>query len=442
MNTQEAKTERLERLLGERRKGELVLGGVPVSALADQVGTPFYVYSGEALITQARRVHEALGPEIDVYFSLKANPSLGICQLLAREGLGAEVASIGELLLARQAGFPTERTLFAGQGKTDEELCEAARLGLQAVNAESEHELERMACIASRLDKTVRVGLRVNPIAQMKGAQMRMGGGPQQFGIDEEKVPEVLDRYRDHPHLRVVGLHVYAGTQIFDVEALLAHCRHVADLGRNAAERLGRPLEVLDFGGGLGVPYFEGLSEFDLHTFGKGLRELVRECRREPGLASARLVVEPGRYLVAEAGVYVVRVVDVKWSRNKRFVVTDGGMNHHIMATGNFGQVFRRPYPLAALAYTDSPATERCAVVGPRCTPLDVFGQDLALPHVREGDLLGVFYSGAYGYSASSLAFLSHPSPAEVLVWRGHVHVLRGRGRPDQVLEGQRGLDS
>jgi len=440
MSTQRAKIERLTNLLGGEAP-ELLIGHVSISELARQVSTPCYIYNGDLLVNQIRRVRQALGPETALYYSLKANPSLGLCQIIAREGVGAEVASIGELILARESGFPAGATIFAGPGKTDAELELSAKLGIHAVNVESIGELGRLSGAANRLGTTARVGLRINPVAQVKGAQMRMGGGPHQFGIDEEQLAEVVEKSEVYPSLKVVGLHVYAGTQMFDVAALAAHCQHVVDLALRLADLLGRPLEMIDLGGGFGVPYFENSPEFDLQEFSASYREVVRRCKDDPRLAPAQLIIELGRYLVAEAGVYVTRVVDVKCSRGKTFVVTDGGMNHHIMATGNFGQVFRKPYPVALLNRRDGPGEEPVTIVGPCCTPLDVIAQNVPFPIVQVGDLIGIFYSGAYGYSASSLAFLSHPTPPEVLVWQGNTYLLRAPGLAEQVLEGQQGLE-
>jgi diaminopimelate decarboxylase len=348
---------------------------------------------------------------------------------------------MGELVLSRESGFQPQQTIFAGPGKTDAELDLAVSLGVLSVNVESVGEMERLAAVASRAGKPALAALRVNPTLPVPGSRMRMGGGPQQFGIDEEDLPEVVRRFRDHPWLDLAGLHVYAGTQIFDVAGLLEHCRHVVELARTVADLLERPLSVLDFGGGFGVPYFADSPEFDLTSFARGYRSLVQQCQRDPSLAPAQLIIELGRYLVAEAGVYVTRVVDVKMSRGKTFVVTDGGMNHHIIATGNFGQVFRKPYPIAPVEALNAPAEENISIVGPCCTPLDTFARDLPFPKVHEGDLIAVFCSGAYGYSASSLGFLSHPTPAEALVYQDQVYVLRPPGRRDQVLEGQQGLE-
>lgn len=437
---QETRVRKLVELLGGEAAGELAIGGVGVSEMAARFGTPLYVYSGDVILRQVRRLREALGAETSLFYSLKANPSLGVCQLLAQQGLGAEVASIGELLLAQKAGFPADRTIFAGPGKTDEELALATRLGIRAVNVESEGELARLAHAAEAQGKAMGVGLRINPATQVKGAQMRMGGGAQQFGIDEEALEGVLARAAEHRGLDILGPHVYTGTQMFDVDALAEHFHHVVDLALTIADRTGRPVRLIDFGGGFGVPYFDGMQEFDLDRFGMLYRQVVARCRSDQRLATAQLMVELGRYLVAEAGIYVARVVDVKESRGKRFVVADGGMNHHITATGNFGQVFRKAYPVALLNRLEAPTAGAVTIAGPCCTPLDIIAQNIQFPDARVGDLVGIFYSGAYGYSASSLAFLSHPTPAEVLVWQGRVYQLRAAGRPDDVLKGQQGI--
>jgi diaminopimelate decarboxylase len=222
---------------------------------------------------------------------------------------------------------------------------------------------------------------------------------------------------------------------------LLEHCRNILEISLSAADLAGHPLEMIDFGGGFGVPYFEKMTEFDLDTFAAGFRELLAGYRPDPRLSGCRFLFELGRYLVADAGVYVTRAVDVKETRGKTFVVADGGMNHHLTATGNMGQVFRKAYPLLNLTRMKAvPGEEGIAVVGPCCTPLDMFGNNIALAAPEVGDLIGVFYSGAYGYSASNLGFLSHPSPAEVLLWHGESHLLRPGGSPEDVLKGQEAL--
>ena len=440
MLTQTDKAKDLAERFGGELGGEFAPAGIPISRIAGEYGTPFYLYHGEMISERVRRVHESLGTEVS--YSLKANPSLGVCQLIASEReAGAEVASSGELAVARAAGFEPEDIVFAGPGKTDDELRRAVDEGIFAVNVESLNEIDRLPDIAREAGESIGVGLRINPEAQLMGSGMRMGGTVGQFGMDQSELGEAVQKTLGRPELILRGVHVYTATQVFEVEPLLEHCRNILEIALETADLAGHPLEMVDFGGGFGVPYFEKLSEFDLDSFAEGFRELLSSYRPDPRLEGCRFLFELGRYLVADAGVYVTRAVDVKETRGKTFVVTDGGMNHHLTATGNMGQVFRKAYPLLNLTRMEGvPAEEGVAVAGPCCTPLDVFGNNIPLAAPEVGDLVGVFYSGAYGYSASNLGFLSHPSPAEVLLWRGEAHLLRPGGRPEDVLKGQEAL--
>ena len=441
MLTQTDKALDLAERLGGERDGEFAPSGIPVSEIAREYGTPFYLYHGETVVERVRRVRGALGTEVS--YSVKANPSLGVCQLIAREkAAGAEVASSGELAVARAAGFEPEDIVFAGPGKTDDELKRVVQEGIFADNAESLGEIERLAQIAAGMGRKIGVGLRINPAAQLMGSQMRMGGTVGQFGMDQAELEEAVEKTLSHPDLILRGVHVYTATQVFEVEPLLEHCRNIFEIALEAADYAGHPLEMIDFGGGFGVPYFEKMSEFDLERFGEGFRELLSTYRSDPRLEGCRFLFELGRYIVADAGVYVTRAVDVKRTRGKTFVVTDGGMNHHLTATGNMGQVFRKSYPLLNLTRIGGVPEEGIAVAGPCCTPLDMFGSNIPLADPEVGDLIGVFYSGAYGFSASNLGFLSHPAPAEVLLWQGEAHQLRAGGKPEDVLDGQEPLES
>jgi diaminopimelate decarboxylase len=440
MLTQTDKARDLAERFGGEASGEFAPSGIPISRIAREYGTPFYLYHGEMVSERVRRVRDALGTEVS--YSVKANPSLGVCQLIAGAGqAGAEVASSGELALARAAGFEPEDIVFAGPGKTDDELRRVVEEGIFADNVESLGEIDRLARIAGGMGRRIGVGLRINPAAQLMGSGMRMGGTVGQFGIDQAELEEAVRKTLSYPELSLRGIHVYTATQVFEVEPLLEHCRNILEIALEAADHAGQPLEMVDFGGGLGIPYFEKMVEFDLGSFGEGFRELLASYRSDPRLAGCRFLFELGRYLVADAGVYVTRVVDVKQMRGKTFAITDGGMNHHLTATGNMGQVFRKSYPLLNLTRMSGvPGEEGVAVAGPCCTPLDLFGSNIPLADPEIGDLVGVFYSGAYGFSASNLGFLSHPSPAEVLLLNGEVHLLRSGGKPEDVLAGQEAL--
>src|SRR5215212_7339243 len=436
MLTQVDKAHVLSARFGGESDGEFAPGGMPISRIAEEYGTPFYLYHGEMIVERVRRVREVLGTEVS--YSLKANPNLAVCQLIAREGgAGGEVASSGELVVARAAGFVPEDIVFAGPAKTNDELRMAVEDGIFAVNVESLNEIDRLAKIAEGMGRRVGVGLRVNPAAQLMGSGMRMGGTVGQFGLDQGDLDEAIRKTLSLEQLVLRGIHVYTATQVFEVEPLLEHCRNIIEIALETADKSGQPLQMVDFGGGFGVPYFEKMVEFDLEAFGEGFRKLRGSYRSDPRLSGCRFIFELGRYLVADAGLYVTRAVDVKQMRGKTFITTDGGMNHHLTATGNMGQVFRKSYPLLNLSRMGAPE-EAVAVAGPCCTPLDMFGTDIPLAEPKVGDLIGVFYSGAYGFSASNLGFLSHPTPAEVLLWQGEARLLRSAGKPEDVLKGQK----
>ncbi len=438
MRTQTEKALDLVEAFGGSQSETFAPDGIPITDLAERHGTPLYLYSGTMIAARISEVREALGT--DIAFSIKANPSLGLCQLIAGEGIGAEVASAGELAVALAAGFDAADIIFAGPGKTDDELRALVEAGIYACNVESVGEIARLAAVVRDAGTTIGVGLRINPPTQLIGSQMRMGGAPSPFGIDYADLSVAVDRVLAHPELTLRGIHVYTATQIFEAEPLLEHCRKTLDLALETADLAGRPLEMVDLGGGFGVPYFEKNTDFDLEGFGTGIREMLATYGSDERLAGCRFMFELGRYLVGHAGIYVMRVVDVKSAQGKTFVITDGGMNHHLTATGNMGQVFRKSYPLANLTRMDEPAGDPVAVAGPLCTPLDSFGASVALARPHVGDLLGVFYSGAYGYSASNLGFLSHETPAEVVLLDGQAHELRAQGRAADVLSGQRAI--
>src|ERR687893_33250 len=374
MLTQIDKAHVLAGRFGGEDGGEFAPGGVPIGRVAEEHGTPFYLYHGEMIVERVRRVREAVGTE--VAFSLKANPNLAVCQLIPPQGeAGPEGAWSGELGVARAAGFEPEDIVFAGPAKTDEELKMAVEEDIFAVNVESLNEIDRLAAIAEREGRRIGVGLRINPAAQLMGSQMRMGGTVGQFGIDQDDLAEAVRKTLSLEQLILRGIHVYTATQVFEVEPLLEHCRNIVEIALEAADVAGQPLEMIDFGGGFGVPYFEKMAEFDLESFGEGFRELPSSYRSDPRLSGCRFLFELGRYLVADAGLYVTRVVDVKDMRGKTFAVTDGGMNHHLTATGNMGQVFRKAYPLLNLSRMGGAVPhEGVAVTGPCCTPLGSFG--------------------------------------------------------------------
>jgi len=421
----------------QAERGQLLIGGLPVGEMAARHGTPLFVYDAEALTRSWRTLADVLPAGFEIFYSVKANPNQAILRLFLELGCGLEIASSGELQQALAAGCPPQRIFFAGPGKTDAELTAALACGLGEVHVESLGELRRIAALARSCDRQARIALRINPAAEIEGAGMRMGGRSAPFGIDEDQLDAVLDAASAEPSLHVSGLHLHVGTQILDHQLLLRQYSVAIELALRLAARLGRPLETIDFGGGLGVPYFAHERRLDLDQLRAGLAGLLRPARAQPALARTRFVLEPGRFLVAEAGVYLARVTDVKQSRGTTYVVTDGGMHQHLAASGHLGQTIKRNFPVAVVNRLDHPKSAVVDVVGPLCTPLDMLARGIRLPLPEVGDLIGVFQSGAYARAASPLGFLSHPSPPEVLVEHGQDRVIRRRGRDEDYLSDQ-----
>jgi diaminopimelate decarboxylase len=410
------------------RGGELLVGDVPISVLAAEYGTPFFVYDRRVIDSRLDALRRTLPSRFSVCFSVKANPCQKVLRHFVARGCGLEIASSGEFHHALQAGCSPQKILFAGPGKTEAELGLVLAHGIGEVHVESLAEVRRVASIARSLGTQANVAIRVNPTERGEGGAMRMGGRPSPFGVDEEQLDEILDMVLAESALSFRGVHLYAGTQILDASTLLSQYRHGCEIARHAAKRVGQPLHTLDFGGGLGIPYFVHENELDLGQFQVGLAAISAEIESDPHLAGTRFIVEPGRFLVGEAGIYVARVNDIKVSRGKRFLVLDGGMHHHLAASGNLGQTIKRNYPVALLNKLDSVAADAVDVVGPLCTPLDTLARDVLLPQAEIGDLFGIFQSGAYGRSASPLGFLSHPAPPEIWVDRDHHELACARG--------------
>jgi diaminopimelate decarboxylase len=393
--------------------GCLLVGGIPLPRLAQRVGaTPFYAYDRALLDARVAHVRAHLPPEIALHFSMKANPMPALVQHMAGLVDGIDVASAGELKVALDTGMAPEHLSFAGPGKRDAELLQAVAAGA-CVHAESEREVRALARIQAQTGIAPRLVLRINPDFELKGSGMRMGGGAKQFGIDAEDAPRVLALAAELG-LEVLGFHIFSGSQSLKAEAIVQAQAQTIELALRLAAASPHPVRILNLGGGFGIPYFPGEQALDLAPIGEALAAALPRVRA--ALPQAQLSIELGRYLVGEAGVYVTRVIDRKVSRGQVFLVTDGGLHHHLAASGNFGQVIRKNYPVAIGNRMADGERETLSVVGPLCTPLDLLADQMELPAAEVGDLVVVFQSGAYGRSASPQGFLSHPEVVEVLV--------------------------
>ena len=374
-------------------------------------GTPLFVYDAERVAAQIA-VFRATFPTISLHYAIKANSYVPLLSFIARQVDGLDVASAGEMKLALGAGTDPSAISFAGPGKRDEELAAAIEAGV-TINLESEGEADRALAIARARGRRARLAIRVNPDFEIRGSSMRMGGGARPFGVDAERVPTLVH------HLLASGaewrgFHIFAGSQALDAGALIEAQRATVDLAAWLAEEAGATPPMVNLGGGFGIPYFRGESSLDVGRVGAALAETL--AARPRILRDSGFAIELGRWLVGEAGVYLTRIVDRKQSHGKTFLVTDGGMHHQLAASGNFGQVVRRNFPVAIASRFGSASEEEASIVGCLCTPLDRLADDILTPAAQVGDLVAVFLAGAYGRSASPEAFLGHPPAREILV--------------------------
>lgn len=393
--------------------GMLLIGGDRADTLADMAGdTPLFVYDSALLTARVAQWRAAMPAAVQLHYAMKANPYAPLLAYMARLVDGFDVASGGELKAALASGMPAGDISFAGPGKRDREL-EATISAGATLNLESAGEADRALSIASRLGLTPSLAVRVNPDFDLKGSGMKMGGGAKPFGVGAAEVPALVRRLIA-AGADWQGFHIFAGSQALDAAAIADTQAQTVALAARLAEAIGQAPPLVNLGGGMGVPYFPGDTAVDAAAVGAALGETL--AGRAAALADSRFAMELGRWLVAEAGVYLTRVVDRKTSHGETFLVTDGGLHHQLAASGNFGTVIRRNYPIAVAGRFGDAAVETVSVVGCLCTPLDRLGDQVALPRADVGDLIAIFQAGAYGASASPAAFLGQGPAREMLV--------------------------
>ncbi|WP_129792837.1 pyridoxal-dependent decarboxylase, exosortase A system-associated [Sphingosinicella sp. CPCC 101087] len=391
--------------------GMLLVGGRRADALVAQADTPMFVYD-LALIDRRIRDFRAAFQDVDLHYAIKANSYQPVLRHVAKQVDGLDVASGGELRLALGAGGDPNVISFAGPGKRDVELEQAIASGI-TLNCESEGEAERAFAIGDRLGRTPRLAVRVNPDFEIKGSGMRMGGGAKPFGVDAARVPALIRRIRS-AGADWRGFHIFAGSQALDPAALIEAQRATVALAAEVSQAAGAAPPLVNLGGGFGIPYFNGERPLDIGAVGAALTETLNG--RHAILADSRFAIELGRWLVGEAGVYLTRIVDRKESHGRTFLITDGGMHHQLAASGNFGQVIRRNYPVAIASRFGAEPDEETSIVGCLCTPLDRLADDVMTPRAGPGDLVAIFLAGAYGLSASPQAFLAQHPASEMVV--------------------------
>jgi diaminopimelate decarboxylase len=396
------------------QNNQLSIGGLPLSLLIARVGgTPCYIYDRKQISEKVALLRQQLPDVIQLHYAIKANPMPAVVQHLATLVDGFDVASGGELTTAFNTGMPAIQISFAGPGKQNTELRQAVAAG-SVINVESPHELQQIVRIGEQLGVRPRIAIRINPDFELKSSGMKMSGGPKQFGIDAEQAPAIFAQLRKLD-LEFMGLHIFSGSQNLRAEAIMEAQEQTLALAQRLATDAPEPIRTLNLGGGFGIPYFAAEQPLDVTPIGERLAELLHAARFQ--LPDTTFILELGRYLVGEAGVYLCRVIERKISRGQIFLVTDGGLHHHLAASGNFGQVIRKNYPVVVANCVHAHAEPILAsVVGPLCTPLDLLAENMPLGHAQEGDVIAVLQSGAYGLTASPTAFLGHPPPKEALI--------------------------
>lgn len=441
--------------------------------------TPFYYYDGDAMYAHVSSLLARLHPAVRIHYALKANGNVALAGLLRSLGCGVEIASAGELFVAMEAGYAAEDVLYAGPGKTAAELSEAVACGIGCIHVESVRELRLLEDIAARAGLFVRAAVRINPDNDLSGATIKMGGVPRPFGVDEGQLDHFFETLEECPHVYFQGIQVYTGTQMLKADQILASFANTLQLAERVQARYGVAMHTVNLGGGFGVPYFAHEQPLDMEQVIDGLNALAEQTRsRMPGVT---LIIESGRYLVAQAGRYVCRALYTKESKGEKFVVADGGMNHYVSATFR-GRRLRDNYPVRIMrrqvteqevremganirmGQQNAPIQEDIAVelpgeaanrigehsteasleletvsiVGPLCTPEDCMVKKAQLPPIQEGDYIVFPNAGAYGLSYSPVHFLGHATPAELLDFRGEVHVIREHGDRTDLLHHQR----
>jgi len=391
--------------------GWLSVGGEPVNALIARAGgTPLFVYDFELVQARVAVLRAAMPRELRIHYAIKANPLPALINAMAGIVDGLDVASGGEVAVALASG--ASHISFAGPGKRDAELEAAIRADV-VLNLESEGEARRALLIADRLGKAPKLAVRVNPDFDLKGSGMRMGGGAKPFGVDAERVPALV-RHLVDAGADWRGFHIFAGSQALDAQAISDTQAQTIALAARLAQEAGHGPAFVNLGGGLGVPYFPGDKPVDIDAVGEVLDKNLSQ--RDDIIEETVFAMELGRYLVAEAGVYLTTIIDRKVSHGEIFLVTDGGLHHQLAASGNFGTVVRRNYPVAVASKFGAEPVEEASVVGCLCTPLDRLADQVMLPRAEEGDVIAVFMAGAYGATASPSAFLGHAPARELLL--------------------------
>lgn len=401
--------------------------------IAHQISTPLYIYNNEEIVTNYTSLKKAFTNQVDVFYSLKANPSVAIATLFRKLGAGVEVCSLTELKIALLAGYSPQHIIFVGPAKKTDEIIFALENKIYAIVCESIDELNLINKLAETRSMVANIAIRINPAFSIRNASLKMGGVPSQFGIDQQYVFNNKKLFLEKNNINIIGIHVFSGTRILDYETFIENTKNIFALSEALSKEWSIDFQMIDIGGGIGVPYFKNEKAFDMTMLQQSINPLLRDYVKNRKI---RIILESGRYLMASAGVFISRIDYIKESQGISFLITDGGMNCHLTAAG-YGSILKRNFPIRLLAESISKKKCNYHITGPLCTPADVIGRGVELPEAKVGDFIIIYTSGAYGPSASPVLFLGHGYPSEVLMDKDKILVIRERDIPDDFIRKQ-----
>lgn len=421
--------------------GKLVFGDCLVSSIGNKYKTPLYVYDTIIIDRKINDLKETITENIELYYAMKANPNLGIVSIMAKKKMGVEVSSSGEICIAIKAGFEPVNILFTGAGKTEEEIRYALENGISFFNVESYNQAKMLEKLAREADKKIKVLIRINPNIELGQSSLKMGGTARQFGIDEENIEPVLEYIQQSSFCRFVGIHLHVASEVLDTEIYKKNIRNVLNTAVKLSQAYKLEFEIIDLGGGLGVPYIPRDGEgINLHELKQFFEHELKQYYDITGQAT-KFIIEPGRFIVAECGMFLTKIIDIKDSRGKRYVITDGGVNNR-PGVSIKSRLSKQHIPIEIVDKIRGNTLQTVEIAGPLMTPTDILATGVNIAtEVEVGDLVAFFMSGAYAFSTSSQYFLSHPVPAEVLIHKGKAYCVRQRGTEQKFLDGQYTLE-
>ncbi len=395
------------------KHNQLYINGISLENLSHRVGqTPFYAYDRSLLTQRMQHLRHYMPDALNIHYAIKANPMPALVQHMSTLVDGFDVASAKELKMTLDTGMSANNISLAGPGKQISEIKQAIAAGI-TLNIESKNELKVAAEQSNILGITANIAIRINPRFELKSAGMKMTGGSKPFGIDEEQLPDILKTLKAM-NLNFKGFHIFSGSQNLKAEAIIEAQQQSFILADRLSDYYPDDISHLNIGGGFGIPYFLKDKPLDIKIIADDLEKNMTDFKKNH--PTTKIIIELGRYLVGEAGIYVCKIIDKKISRGKIFLIVDGGLHHHLAASGNFGQIIRKNYPIIIGNNIQNERKEIVNITGPLCTPLDILADNIELPCSNIGDFIVVFQSGAYGYSASPHKFLSQPDCIEVMV--------------------------